>query len=1377
MDNPNQNNEHGSDKRKDRSFTREGRKSKLPSSLMGTSKKDTEDGTPKEASRFREFILSESTTDQWGLILKNCISAIDSIRAVWGTVSKTEDAEEFIISSKHLASELATLSNSPSLENSNIDRYRQFLGNLTDFHAFLKAIPDLETALTIRSRRHPISKMNARLLQECFRLNSSPAEVSEERKKLSGETLGRITQPEALKMWEEEFQHNDFHLVPWAAFIKALKKNTKSEICKSDEELLRRIIDLSNTGYVTPHAFSDFLHSFGPLQHCVENVNRICKQSWFHGFVSAEEASRLLLERPKGTYLVRFSRSRADSFALEYVLDMNEGPLTVLIRCQMPLGVSVEEEGGIKTFPTIEDLIKHYSATLSKPFSCDYDRQPWFLGAVTLAAAREMLHYRPTGTFLIHFHPTVVGWFVCSYVNKEQNVIQIELQKVLSGYQIALLTEDPQTGTSSSTPFSEEIFSDVTTFIQSHHEDLRYNYSEDNVPSLPCESLLDYNEYPAKDENYAPKDINGHFTIDAPNLFAETLANYPKGSGGFNVLCDTLRTMEIGNKTILALADGCGWGQKARKASETASKAVVDYLSSDEVQSNIVDTVTCRHEILSSFIRAHEKIVEGKQGKEIWGCGTTTLIVGMVLKLKNGFLEDEWAFVCASVGDCKAFHWSKKTGRVVDITFGNRHNVRDAKDCGGRLGPYLSNGDPDLRNLETYFFPCKAGDIILLCSDGVHDNFDPETLGLTPGELTPDVTQKKVYSSDWDNLPVKEVELLKSRYACKKVQERLRRCKDYTPQGFANSLVNYATEVTKATRDFMEANPQSAEPADYKAYPGKMDHTTCIAYKIGSSDSNNPTKKKRKQPSILINLPKVKKQPVIKLTSSGTVNLGSTNNSSSGGVVNSTPDEFTVRTEELVTPLKNFIIRRYDSSSAVRLKRPPECMKTSYNQSASAWTTSTYPNLGTEKEPKRLRDPISEFYSLDISQTRSTVVLCTGCNFGQISMEASNTATLEWSRYVEKKQLKITDSRSAASVLLQGISKAHKAIQKECTQAYTPSDTEVGLTCGMLCALPTLSIDSSPWLFICANIGPNRAFCYSHETKKLREITTGNESLPLSENGGKIGGGGGGTFEATPDLKSLKLYNHQCEQNDIIIIVSSTVYHNLDPEILGIPIKDFLDPDQLSASSKKSNSSAKKLTWLKYPNEKRSAHRLRYMEYILREATSETPTSFVDVIISRMQETTKARRELIQAKPERAEEVEKEPYSRNVPGKMGHITCIAFQVGGSDTTSSSTSSSSSSTPSTLQSNNSTPSSSSTSLSSQKMSSSKSEPKLPSLSSNSPARNIRQSIFVKFRPAELDKYQTNTSPASPTSPHNNNSGGGGGGVSPLLVAHVNKTDKQ
>ena len=80
-------------------------------------------------------------------------------------------------------------------------------------------------------------------------------------------------------------------------------------------------VDNAGTGYVSKFKFGEFLKGFGPLDQVNQNVQNILSARWFHGFLSSEEAERLIYLQPKGTYLVRFSQSSPGSFAIAYVDD------------------------------------------------------------------------------------------------------------------------------------------------------------------------------------------------------------------------------------------------------------------------------------------------------------------------------------------------------------------------------------------------------------------------------------------------------------------------------------------------------------------------------------------------------------------------------------------------------------------------------------------------------------------------------------------------------------------------------------------------------------------------------------------------------------------------------------------------------------------------------------------------------------------------------------------------------------------------------------------------------------------------------------------------------------------------------------------------
>jgi hypothetical protein len=60
-------------------------------------------------------------------------------------------------------------------------------------------------------------------------------------------------------------------------------------------------------------------------------------------------------------------------------------------------------------------------------------------------------------------------------------------------------------------------------------------------------------------------------------------------------------------------------------------------------------------------------------------------------------------YLCFDTTDIfEAFIWSPKTKQAIDVTARNRGGI-DARDPGGRLGPFLEGGAPDTRNLKVLF--------------------------------------------------------------------------------------------------------------------------------------------------------------------------------------------------------------------------------------------------------------------------------------------------------------------------------------------------------------------------------------------------------------------------------------------------------------------------------------------------------------------------------------------------------------------------------------------------------------------------------------------------------------------------------------------------
>jgi hypothetical protein len=129
-------------------------------------------------------------------------------------------------------------------------------------------------------------------------------------------------------------------------------------------------------------------------------------------------------------------------------------------------------------------------------------------------------------------------------------------------------------------------------------------------------------------------------------------------------ICDQVCVERFENGVILALADGCNWGEKPRKAAFLASRTFVDFVK--RFQSDVPSIQDAANLYLQAFAQAHHRIVEGYED-QWWEAGTTTLIGGALVELNDTY--NQWGFVCASVGDCKAYHISRRKYVIDYVVF------------------------------------------------------------------------------------------------------------------------------------------------------------------------------------------------------------------------------------------------------------------------------------------------------------------------------------------------------------------------------------------------------------------------------------------------------------------------------------------------------------------------------------------------------------------------------------------------------------------------------------------------------------------------------------------------------------------------------------
>jgi len=164
------------------------------------------------------------------------------------------------------------------------------------------------------------------------------------------------------------------------------------------------------------------------------------------------------------------------------------------------------------------------------------------------------------------------------------------------------------------------------------------------------------------------------------------------------------------------------------------------------------------------------------------------------------------------------------------------------------LGPYVGNGDPDLRNVTIYYTMCEENDLILVLSDGVHDNLDPQVLGKLPKDAGPQYENV----DNWRGFGTeKEAQVCKDQFMKRflinelilggESDERLR-AKVFSPPKseepyvsptpITGRIMKHCMSVTGSGREWMEQNPKEKLPNDYVLYPGKMDHATAVVVRV-----------------------------------------------------------------------------------------------------------------------------------------------------------------------------------------------------------------------------------------------------------------------------------------------------------------------------------------------------------------------------------------------------------------------------------------------------------------------------------------------------------------------------------------------------------------
>ncbi|KAH3765555.1 cyclophilin B [Pelomyxa schiedti] len=377
--------------------------------------------------------------------------------------------------------------------------------------------------------------------------------------------------------------------------------------------------------------------------------------------------------------------------------------------------------------------------------------------------------------------------------------------------------------------FSSPLFGGLLGSM-SHYFDLTNTLPMMKVIKHPSATVV----YSAMSNNAQDQDVSFHDV-----LCGRTISTYPmdtvKNERMGDPVCDKFHIrLCIGGKAFLSLADGCNWGHRPKEAALRASLSFVGYLYDNTATLSTIREYGAL--MLQALAEAHNGIVIDKKDK--WEAGTTTLLgLTLVPVTCSSSLEyEEWACIILNIGDCKAFKWSNREKKITELTTGNRSSL-DACDPGGRIGPYTDTGSPDLRNLSFFFTVCQKDDVIFCMSDGVHDNLEALSLAVEPQTLCP---TEFAGITTWEEAMRVNPRLARSTHDNFMTEKLTQIVLDGQSEPgeldvVVRRITDYCTKVTAPSRSFMEENPQRKLPCDYKNFPGKLDHTTCIALRVKPS--------------------------------------------------------------------------------------------------------------------------------------------------------------------------------------------------------------------------------------------------------------------------------------------------------------------------------------------------------------------------------------------------------------------------------------------------------------------------------------------------------------------------------------------------------------
>eukprot|EP01118_Nematostelium_gracile_P011869 TRINITY_DN4282_c0_g2_i1.p1 TRINITY_DN4282_c0_g2~~TRINITY_DN4282_c0_g2_i1.p1 ORF type:complete len:909 (-),score=196.33 TRINITY_DN4282_c0_g2_i1:16-2667(-) len=174
-----------------------------------------------------------------------------------------------------------------------------------------------------------------------------------------------VVDPPASEMWTRYFRGQ--RRVTWQRFQRDLQSYLGPFTDQTALASLQRLV-VDNNDCVNLQDFARLVQCYGPLDHqMIDRIHQLEVQSWFHGYLTSSEAEKILRQKIKGTFLVRFSAQLENSASLAISVLNYEGQVKHYKILREP------NDGyllGKEHYDSVEDILRDKRESLQLHFQC-----------------------------------------------------------------------------------------------------------------------------------------------------------------------------------------------------------------------------------------------------------------------------------------------------------------------------------------------------------------------------------------------------------------------------------------------------------------------------------------------------------------------------------------------------------------------------------------------------------------------------------------------------------------------------------------------------------------------------------------------------------------------------------------------------------------------------------------------------------------------------------------------------------------------------------------------------------------------------------------------------------------------------------------------